>query len=48
MKLPHHRRHLGIRLLPDLAFEADQRALQEDLNHALELLNKNDKEAAQS
>ena len=40
MNLPHHRRPMDIRLLPDLAFEADQRALQEDLIHALELLNK--------
>lgn len=48
MNLPTHRRPMDIRLLPDLAFEADQRALQEDLNHALELLNKNDKEDAQS
>jgi DNA-binding response OmpR family regulator len=48
MNLPNHRRPMDIRLLPDLAFEADQRALQEDLNHALELLNKNDKEDAQS
>ena len=39
MNLPHHRRPMDIRLLPDLAFEADQRALQEDLIHALELLN---------
>ena len=48
MNLPNPRRPMDIRLLPDLAFEADQRALQEDLNHALELLNKNDKEDAQS
>ena len=39
MNMPHHRRTMDIRLLPDLAFEADQRALQEDLIHALELLN---------
>ena len=39
MNLPNHRRPMDIRLLPDLAFEADQRALQEDLIHALELLN---------
>ncbi|MBL6638564.1 MAG: response regulator [Planktomarina sp.] len=39
MNLPHHRRPMDIRLLPDLAFEADQRALHEDLIHALELLN---------
>ena len=36
---------MDIRLLPDLAFEADQRALQEDLVHALDLLN--NKEGAQ-
>ena len=39
MNLPNHRRPMDIRLLPDLAFEADQRALQEDLVHALDLLN---------
>ena len=39
MNLPNHRRPTDIRLLPDLAFEADQRALQEDLVHALDLLN---------
>ena len=33
---------MDIRLLPDLAFEADQRVLQEDLVHALDLLNKKD------
>ncbi|MDG0985114.1 MAG: response regulator [Planktomarina sp.] len=47
MNLPHHRRPMDIRLLPDLAFEADQRALQEDLIHALELLN-NTKDGANS
>jgi len=47
MNLPHHRRPMDIRLLPDLAFEADQRALQEDLIHALELLN-NPKDGANS
>jgi len=47
MNLPHHRRPVDIRLLPDLAFEADQRALQEDLIHALELLN-NTKDGANS
>ena len=47
MNLPHHRRPMDIRLLPDLAFEADQRALQEDLTHALELLN-NTKDGANS
>ena len=47
MNLPHHRRPMDIRLLPDLAFEADQRALQEDLIHALELLN-NTKDVANS
>ena len=41
MNLPNHRRPMDIRLLPDLAFEADQRALQEDLVHALDLLNNN-------
>jgi DNA-binding NarL/FixJ family response regulator len=45
MNLPNHRRPMDIRLLPDLAFEADQRALQEDLVHALDLLN--NKEGAQ-
>ena len=45
MNLPNHRRPMDIRLLPDLAFEADQRALQEDLVHALDLLN--NKEQAQ-
>ena len=29
MNLPNHRRPMDIRLLPDLAFEADQQALQE-------------------
>ena len=48
MKLPHHCRPMGIRLLPDLEFEADQRALQEDLIHSLELFNYNDKAGAQS
>ena len=47
MNLPHHRRPMDIRLLPDLAFEADQRALQEDLIHALEMLN-NTKDGANS
>jgi len=47
MNLPHHRRPMDIRLLPDLAFEADQRALQEDLIHALDLLN-NTKDGANS
>ena len=47
MNLPNHRRPMDIRLLPDLAFEADQRALQEDLIHALELLN-NPKDGANS
>ena len=47
MNLPHHRRPMDIRLLPDLAFEADQRALQEDLIHALKLLN-NTKDGANS
>ena len=28
MNLPHHRCPMDIRLLPDLAFEADQRVLQ--------------------
>ena len=45
MNLPNHRRPMDIRLLPDLAFEADQRALREDLVHALDLLN--NKEGAQ-
>ena len=45
MNLPNHRRPMDIRLLPDLAFQADQRALQEDLVHALDLLN--NKEGAQ-
>ena len=45
MHLPNHRRPMDIRLLPDLAFQADQRALQEDLVHALDLLN--NKEGAQ-
>ncbi|WP_347817767.1 response regulator [uncultured Planktomarina sp.] len=48
MNLPHHRRPMDIRLLPDLAFEADQRALQEDVVHALELLNNHEKAGAQS
>ena len=43
MNLPNHRRPMDIRLLPDLAFEADQRALQEDLVHALDLLNNNER-----
>ena len=42
MNLPNNRLPMDIRLLPDLAFEADQRALQEDLVHALDLLNKKD------
>jgi DNA-binding NarL/FixJ family response regulator len=45
MNLPNNRLPMDIRLLPDLAFEADQRVLQEDLVHALDLLNK--KEGAQ-
>ena len=47
MNLPNHRRPMDIRLLPDLAFEADQRALQQDLIHALEMLN-NTKDGANS
>ena len=45
MNLPNHRRPVDIRLLPELAFEADQRALQEDLVHAIDLLK--NKEGAQ-